>query len=102
MSTNAIIGDDYGTTLPETVVNEDSLLEEKKLARFSKTTEFKRLKGHLEERIVFYQQFLPSGQPVVGASVTGEDWRIANAVITEFKAVLQAYEQAQEAVDGSE
>jgi hypothetical protein len=100
MNTNAIIGDDYGTSLPETIVNEDVLMEERKLAKFSKTAEFKRLKDHLESRIAFYQEYLPSGKPILGESVTGEDWRIANAVITEFRAVLGAYEQAKEAVDG--
>ena len=44
---NIFIGDnDMGINLPEAVVNEDALVEEKKMARYSKTAEFKRIKQH--------------------------------------------------------
>lgn len=90
-----IIGDDYGTSLPEMAVDKVEMMEEKKAARFSKTAEFKKLKEHLESRIEFYQQYLPDGRPV-NSQAKPEDWIIANTVIGEFKAIINAYELARE------
>lgn len=95
---NALIGDDFGMEIPRTVVDEDELLDEKKMARFSKTKEFKKLKEHIESRIEFYQQYLPDGRPIAGVNVDSNNWVIANAIIGEFKAILAAYELANEAV----
>lgn len=99
---NAIIGDIQSTELPESTPDEDSLNEEKKMARFSKTSEFKRIEQHFKERILFYQKFLPDGRPV--ASVPAKDldgmWIAANAIIGELQGVLDGYELAAEAVNG--
>jgi hypothetical protein len=98
---NAIVGDEFGIDLPETEQLEDQRAEEKSMARFSKTKEFKALKSKIDERIEFYQKVLPDGRPLtaVEAAERAEQWVIANVVIGEFKAILQAYTQAKEAVE---
>lgn len=96
---NALIGEDFGTDLPEMQVSEQDLAAEKDMARFSKSKEFKKLKEHLEERIKFYQTYLPDGRALGSTIPTANDWVVANTVIGEFKAVLGAYEQAREAVE---
>lgn len=100
MSQNAIIGEAYGTDLPETSVPKDELDNERNLAKFSKTKEFQRLKQHLEDRIEYYQGFLPDGRPI--DSVTKGDregsWVIANAIIGELKFIINRYEAAQEVI----
>lgn len=98
MSEYGIIGDQFGTELPETVVPEQDLSIEKNAARFSKTKEFKALKKHLEERITFYQTYLPDGRSITG-DVSVEDWKVANSIIAEFKAVLDFYERSREVVE---
>lgn len=93
-----IVGNSFGTDLPQAEVDKELLAEEKRKAKFSRTREFAALKAHLEERMDYYKAFLPSGEPVVGANVTPEDWKIANVIIGEFQAVINAYEQVAEAV----
>jgi hypothetical protein len=105
MAQNGIVGDSFGTDLPTTQVDNNSLLEEQKMARFSKTTEYKRLKEHLEERISFYQSYLPSGDAITLKQDTnqlGQNWLVANAIIAEFQAVLLAYENAKEVVKNAQ
>lgn len=97
MAQNGIIGNNSGIDLPLTQVDTQVLDEEKKMARFSKTDEFKRLKEHLDERITFYQTFLPDGRPL-NSDVKAENWVIANAIIGELKAIIMAYEQANQVV----
>ena len=100
MQTNGIIGDAYGTELPQTQMPEELLVEEKAMARFSKSKEFAHLKKHIEDRIRYYQAFLPNGKTVVEGA-TAEDWRVANVIIGEFQAVIDAYERAREIVNES-
>ena len=97
MAENGIIGNNSGIDLPLTQVDTQVLDEEKKMAKFSKTEEFKRLKEHLDERITFYQTFLPDGRPL-NADVKAENWVIANAIIGELKGIIMAYEQANQVV----
>lgn len=99
---NGIIGEDFGTTLPEARIDQDTLSVEKNMAKFSKSKEYKKLKEHLLDRVEYYQSFLPDGRDVrTGTIPTAEQWVIANAVIGEFKAVLTAYENAQEVVENA-
>lgn len=101
MQPQGIIGDAYPTELPVTNVPEQDLTEERKMAKFSKTAEFKRLKTHIEQRMDFYRAFLPNGQSVLEAdNVTelGQKWLAANAIITELQAIIDAYEMANEAI----
>lgn len=96
---NAVVGNDsFGIDLPRTVVTDEQLQPEKSMAKFSKTKEFQQLKEYLESRINFYQNFLPDGRPVSEAP-TPENWIVANAIIGEFKTVLQTYELAAKAVE---
>ena len=94
-----IVGDSHPTQLPQTQVDPRQLEEEQKMARFSKSAEFKRLKGHLEQRIEFYQTFLPGGDAVTAKNKTDLDgmWMVANSIVGELKSIIAAYEQAAEA-----
>lgn len=90
--------EDNPTVLPETKVDEQELITERDMAKFSRTKEFEALESHLKERITFYQSFLPDGRPITEAP-TIENWTIANAIIGEFNAVLAAYELARKTVE---
>lgn len=97
---NIITGDDTGVELPQMQVDETSLLEEKKMAKYSRSSEFARIKQHCEDRIKFYQSHLPDGRDVrEGVLPTPQDWVVANAVIAEFNALLNSYQIANEAVE---
>lgn len=89
--------------IPQTTVPPEQLEEEKKLARFSKTAEFKRLKEHLENRIKFYQRFFPSGKDIKTTDIESKEmgayWKIANVVVGEFQQILDDYENARQAVE---
>jgi hypothetical protein len=102
---NGVMGDDnFGTELPETQVDQEQLLEEKKLAKYSQSEEYQRLKLFLENKIQFYQTFLPDGRPVTEVSQREREgmWVAANVIISEFKQLIEAYEGAFEAVKESE
>lgn len=97
---NVILGDEV--SLPETQVPEQLLNEEKLLARFSKTKEFKRLKDYLEARITFFQNHFPDGTPLAKETdhqKVVDYWRAANIVVGEFKALLEVYENANQVVN---
>jgi hypothetical protein len=98
---NAVIGDqELPTNLPETEMPQGSLTEEKKMAKYSETAEFKRLREFMEERIKFFQQHYPSGQRVqdLPAEERAAYWQAACIVVSEFEGVLKAYDQAREVV----
>lgn len=100
---NGIVGDaNFGTDLPQAQVDDTAYEEVVKTARFSKTKEFEQLKEYLENRMNYYKVYMPDGVPVVGTkkdmAEMGYTWLIANAVIGEFKAILDVYEQAAETV----
>lgn len=97
---NAVTGDSFTTDLPETGAPLDELAVEKNMAKFSKTKEYKKLKEYLEARIKFFEAYLPDGKEVRWEAdpEIGLKWIIANNIINEFKAVLNSYENAKEAV----
>lgn len=101
---NGIVGNEYGTGIPETEVDKTSLIEEKKAARFSKSAEYKKLKEYMEERIDYYQKYLPDGREIgsIPMPELGQKWVEANTIVREFKLVLQSYEQAAEVVKEAE
>lgn len=103
---NAIIGEQNPMATPETTVPEDVLVEEKKMARYSRTAEFKRLSDFMNDRIKFFQSYLPDGRPIKDVNLPEDmfaaNWKAANIVIGEFKNILNEYEQAHEAVNGPE
>lgn len=101
MAENGIVGDQDGPTeIPQTQISEDLLTQEKNLAKYSKTKEFKELKSYLEARIEFFKNYLPDGKEVrfLAEPEMGIKWVVANNVINEFNAVLTRYEQARSIV----
>ena len=97
--TNGIIGDNTGVDLPQMQMEDNTLVEEKKMAKYSRSTEFKRIQEWCEGRIAFYQTFLPNGMEVgLDAAPTTEDWRVANRVIAELQALMNGYALANDAV----
>ena len=117
MSKNAVIGDADNLNVPVTTVPEELITEEKKMAKYSRSAEFKRLKEFMEARIKFYQHYLPNGSkvegdpkdglvginipPVLNGDITPY-WVAACIVTKEFENVLMEYERAAEATDGRE
>lgn len=100
---NVLIGDtSMGIDLPEATPDEADLREEKKMAKYSKTEEFKRIREYCQSRIDFYQTKLPNGTEVgLEVAPSPEDWRVANRVIGEFKLLMNIYQTAAEAVKKS-
>jgi hypothetical protein len=101
---NGVMGDDsFGTELPQTVLQEDDYSAEKRMVKFSKTKEFQIMRDHIDSRIDFYQKYLPDGKALtdVPNEERGLQWVIANAVIGEFKALLNSYEIAAETLKES-
>lgn len=99
---NAIVGDnDSITNLPETQVPEAALTEEKKMAKYSRSAEYQRLKEFLEARVKFYQRYYPNGQQVqdLPAEERAAYWQAACIITKELEGILEAYEQARIAVD---
>ena len=104
---NVMKGDrDLSTVdIPETKIPEEVLQEERKMAKYSRTAEYKRFAEFMEDRIKFYQSFLPNGTPLRDADPKvdlGQQWRVANTVIAEFRGVLNAYQQSKEIVEDAE
>lgn len=102
MAEHGIIGDAHVTELPETNVQEEHLAEEKKMARYSKTAEFKRIEDYMKGRIEFWKLRQPDGTPMVLKAISQEtvnDWYIANHIIAEFQSFLNEFENARQAVE---
>ncbi len=104
---NAVVGDiDQPTSMPQTNTPKDILVEEKKLAKYSKTAEFKRLKEFLEARISFYQRYLPNGDPidklVMSDNELNAHWIAACVIIREIENILSEYAQAADVVNDYE
>lgn len=99
---HGIMGNDANVLdLPQTQVDDTAFRELENTAKFAKSKEFKILRAHVESRIKYYQEYLPDGRP----AVTEPDleklkalWPIANAVIGEFKALLDSYDSAVDLV----
>ena len=99
---NALIGDATGVELPQMELTDNFLVEEKKMAKYSRSTEFKRIQEWCEGRIEFYQTKLPNGAEIgLDVAPSTEDWRVANRVIGELRALLAQYEMAATAVKES-
>ena len=98
---NGVVGDSFSVEVPEMVVDQETLAEERKMAKYSKTAEFERIKRYMEGRILHYQSALPDGRPLteVNDQERAEMWVIANAVIGEFKSFLAEFELARDAVE---
>lgn len=105
---HGIVGDEgFGLDIPQTDLPEQDLSEERNMAKFSKTNEFKRLQEYARGRIEFYQTYLPDGRNVTAISgMSNEElvvfWKAANVVIGEFNALLSAYNNANEVVKAAD
>ena len=98
---NGLVGDASSVDLPQSTPDVNDLVEEKKMAKYSKTAEFKRIQEHFAERTKFYQQYMPDGRPVAAVPKKDLDgmWIAANVIIAEFSQVINMYENAREVVD---
>lgn len=103
-SDNSIVGDQSSVELPQAPVNEEALDELRKKARFSKKKEWKELVEHMDERIAYYQSFLPGNVPVTAISdeERGKYWAVADIVINELRMVQSGYEGAEELLKEAE
>lgn len=103
-SQSGIIGDtsNFGTEIPKTQsVDSEEVKKLRKMAKFSKSQEFKELSEHLTARKDFYQKYLPGGQAVAGQtepSELGYMWIAANCIIGEIDALLLSYKTAADQV----
>lgn len=97
---NGIMGDAMSIDLPKMEIDERNLNEEKNMARYSKSKEFKKIRDHCNSRIDFYQTYLPNGAEI-GLDIipSTEDWRVANRVIGELKLLMNMYDVATDAVE---
>jgi hypothetical protein len=99
---NAIIGDEAGIDLPQAPESIVDLSEEKKMARYSRSKEFKRLKEYMEGRIEFFQTYLPDGRSINSLDPDvdfGQQWKLANLVIAEFQLIINEYERINQVVE---
>jgi hypothetical protein len=97
-SANAILGDDYGTQLPQTQVDPESVVESKKMAKFTRTAEYKRQKEWVESKISFYQRYMPDGRLLSGVDTNelSSHWVAANEIISVLNEFLTSYDLAVE------
>lgn len=102
-ATNGIVGDQaFGTELPQTQVPEQDLSREKNMAKFSQTDEFRILKEVMEQRISFYQNYMPGSADIKITQLPNEErgymWLASSVLIEEFRGIIAAYETAANAV----
>lgn len=97
---NGLLDDDFGMGIPETEAVDGAQVELESQARYAKSAEFKKLKDYLESRIKFYQEYLPSGEPVgtQDPKTLIENWVVANILVTEFSNVIAVYDDAAQTV----
>lgn len=97
---------DNSTTFTPSTNIDNELEEEKKMARYSESSEYKRLKEHLEGRINFYKLYLPGGKDIRESEANlqelGANWLLATSIINEISAIINAYESIHNAVHNSE
>lgn len=98
---HGIIGDNQLTQIPETQADEESLLEEKRVARYTKTPEYKKQREYWEERIKFYQSYLPDGRSLatVSSQERTDHWAVANLVIQEIQTLMSYYDNVKAGVE---
>lgn len=95
---NSLIGDSFGTDLPEMKTDDTGKKELANKAKYSRSKEYKELKEKADQRIAFYQKFLPSGQLVGTASreEMARKWELANLIIAEFEQLFSEHEGAEQ------
>lgn len=93
---NIIMGDATGVELPQKEEDQTAIKELQKKAKYSRSKEYAALKEKAQARIEFYQRFLPSGMPVLGATPKELErkWELANIIIAEFDQLFSEHENA--------
>ena len=92
---HGITGDmDEPTQLPETKVAEENLAEERQMAGYARTEEYKRIKDFLQLRIKFFQRYFPTGTPVENLTEAERSayWQAAAIIIKEYQQVIDDYD----------
>lgn len=98
---NVIMGDSTGVELPRMQPDETDLSGIKNKVKYSKSKEFKEIQEWCQTRIDFYNRLLPNGLEIgMDITPTSEDWRVANRVNGELRALMNVYETAKDIVDG--
>lgn len=107
---NGVVGDDFGTQLPETAPQEQSsehkqeIARIKQMAKFTRSQEFAFLKNYIEGRCKLRQRYVPNadGSFVDITQLPNEErgWRSLAAfeVIDELTKIITEYEQAADYV----
>ena len=98
---NVMVGDADGPTqLPETRVDPGVLKEERKMANYSQSEEFTRLRTFIEARGEFFRRHLPDGRRIQDVSKKERDeyWVASCVIVSEIENILGEYDQARKAV----
>lgn len=100
-SVNGIIGEENITISPVPQAQDDDgqLKELQAAARFAKSKQYKDLKERRENRIKFYQQYLPDGTAIGAQKATievAQMWVAANVIIAELRLELDYYDGAED------
>ncbi len=94
---SGLIGDSYGTELPQKAPDTSQIEDAKKKAKYSRSKEYAELRAKAQTRIEFYRHFLPNGQPI--GSVSREElagkWELANILIAEFEQLFAENDNAE-------
>lgn len=96
---NAVMGDDnFGTDLPQTVLDEAEVTEVKSMASFAHSKEYDRITEFFESRVAYYQAYAPDGRDVksVPPAELRDMWLVSNAIIGELKYIMATYANAKE------
>lgn len=97
---NGLLGDAQGIDLPQMQVDKNFLTEEKKMAKYSRSAEFKRIEQWCAEKIAYHQSFLPGNVPIsqISEEERGKYWAVADLVITDLTELMNIFDNANEAV----
>jgi len=102
MAEHVMTGDTFGTDLPKTQISEELLTEEKNLAKYSKSKEFKEIREYWENRKTFFMSYTPSGSEIrfqVPNDDIAQMWVLANNMINEINAFLSRYDNAVDVME---
>jgi len=95
------IQDQSTLKMPQSMPDPELLRREKEMATFASSSEYEKLRQHLLERKEFYRTYLPDGRPLTDKDSLdhlGQNWLVANAIISEIDLILSNYELAKEEV----
>lgn len=88
-SVNGLVPSSADWDFEPPAVNIDTT-SERKLARLSKTKQWKEVRAYIDGRITAYQTYLPGANPAITGSEA--DWRVADGIVRELKALESVVE----------